>query len=71
MQLNCDRSDNNATPFERGSIQERIFSKFWKADRIVVRPDALDIFLTKWKLNEDKNHYRAAKPRKSTIRTQS
>jgi hypothetical protein len=41
VQLKCDRPDNRATPSGRGSNQERISTKFWKADRTIVRPDAL------------------------------
>jgi hypothetical protein len=37
----CDRPDDRATPSRRGSNQERISTKFWKADCIVVRSDAL------------------------------
>jgi hypothetical protein len=41
VQLKCDRPDDKATPSGHGSNQERISVKFWKADRTVVRPDAL------------------------------
>jgi len=41
VQLKCDRSDDRAPPSGRGSNKERILTKFWKADRIVVSPDAL------------------------------
>jgi hypothetical protein len=41
VQLRCDRPDYRATLSERGSNWERISAKFWKADLIFVRPDAL------------------------------
>jgi hypothetical protein len=41
VQLKCDCPDDRATPSRCGSNQERISAKFWKADRTVVRPDAL------------------------------
>jgi len=41
VQLRCDRPDYRATLSGRGSNWERISAKFWKADLIFVRPDAL------------------------------
>jgi hypothetical protein len=41
VQLKCDHPNDRATLSERGSNQERISANFWKANGIVVRPDAL------------------------------
>jgi hypothetical protein len=41
VQLKCDCPDGRAPPSGRGSNQERILAKFWKADRTVVHSDAL------------------------------
>jgi hypothetical protein len=41
VQWKCDCPDDRAPPSRRGSNQERISAKFWKADRTVVRLDAL------------------------------
>jgi hypothetical protein len=41
VQLKYDHPDDRATLSGRGSNQERISAKFWKADCTVVHPDAL------------------------------
>jgi len=43
-------------------VQQNILNVKYKEDKI---------FVTKWKLCEEKNHSRAAKPRNSTIQKQS